>query len=85
LKGRLLVCFYTTARTIHSFTFSPDGTKVTGNAPLVGDDGIPLKFGAPLDVVQHPSGRLYVTDFQDKRRGDGGNTGGVWMLEPVSK
>jgi len=85
LKGRLLICFYTTARTIHSFTFSPDGTKVTGNAPLVGEDGTPLKFGAPLDVAHHPSGRLYVTDFQDKRRGDSGNSGGVWMLEPVSK
>jgi len=85
LKGRLLICFYTTTRTIHSFTLSPDGTKVTGNAPLLGEDGTPLKFGAPLDIAQHPSGRLYVTDFQDKRRGDSGTTGGVWMLDPLVK
>jgi large repetitive protein len=84
MRGWALFCFYTSARTVHAFRFSPDGTKVVDHAPLAGPDGKPLKFGAPLDLAVHPSGRAYVVDFEDPRRGDSGKTGGVWVVEPVT-
>lgn len=83
LRGRLLICFYTATRGIHSYAFSEDGARVTDDQPLLDANGEPLRFGAPLDVVFDPAGRLYVADFSAPERGDSGKDGGVWMAAPL--
>lgn len=81
LRGRLLIGFYTSVRTIHTFAFSADGTRVIAEEPLCDATGAPLKFGAPLDlVIDDARGRLYVADFADKRRGDSAGEGAVWLV-----
>ena len=84
LHGRLLVCFYTSARTVHSFAFSETGDRVVDDAPLCDSDGKALRFNAPLDLAVHPKGWIYVIDFSDPRRGDSGREGAVWLLKPVA-
>ena len=81
LKGMLLSCFYTASRTVHAFRFDATGDKVADHYDLTGADGKPIRFGAPLDIAVHPSGRIYVADFEDPRRGDAGKSGGVWVME----
>jgi len=83
LKGRLLLCFYTATRGVHSYAFTPDGSQVIDQYPLKEADGRPLKFGAPLDIVYHPEDRLYVADFSAPERGDSGRDGGIWLVEPI--
>lgn len=85
LRGRLLICFYTATRGIHTYAFSADGSQVTDHQPLLDESGDPLRFGAPLDVVFDPAGRLYVADFSAPERGDSGQDGGVWMAAPLVK
>jgi glucose/arabinose dehydrogenase len=82
LRGQLLICFYTSTRTICAFTLSRNGAMVLSHEHLRDRDGRDLKFGAPLDIAQDARGRLYVADFSDPRRGDSGRDGGVWVLLP---
>lgn len=84
LKHRLLFCFYTATRGIHSYKLSDDGTQIVDHQPLVDDDDRILRFGAPLDVVFDPRGWLYVADFSAPERGDSGKAGGVWLVKPGS-
>jgi hypothetical protein len=85
LQGRLLIAFYTSARTIHTFAFSADGTQVVAEEPLCDNRGSPLKFGAPLDlVIDDAHGRVYVADFADSRRNDSAKEGAVWLLTPAA-
>ena len=51
LKGRLLFCFYTATRGIHTYKVSQDGRSVDDPQPLVDQQHRVLRFGAPLDVV----------------------------------
>jgi glucose/arabinose dehydrogenase len=81
LQGRLLVCFYEGAHTIHTFALSSDGKAVMDSRPLLAPDGESLQFTQPLDVAVHPSGRIYVADFGDW--GSFGGGGAIWVLEPV--
>ena len=81
LQGRLLVCFYEGAHTIHTFALSSDGKAVTDSRPLLAPDGESLQFTQPLDVAVHTSGRIYVADFGDW--GSFGGGGAIWVLEPV--
>ncbi len=84
LRGRLLIGFYTSARTVHTFAFSADGTRVIGEEPLRDEVGAPLRFGAPLDlVIDNQNDRLYVADFADTRRKDSAGEGAVWIVEPL--
>lgn len=81
LKQRLMFCFYTATRGIHSYQFSDDGMQVIDHQPLVDRDNRILRFGAPLDVVFDPRGWLYVADFSAPARGDSGKAGGVWLVK----
>lgn len=82
LKGRFLICCYTSSRAIHSFAFSKDGSRVTADEPLSDHTGAPLKFGAPLDlVIDNANSRVYVADFADTRRKDSTSTGNLWLVE----
>jgi glucose/arabinose dehydrogenase len=84
LHGRMLSCFYTTARTIHTFAFNPEGTRVVAEEPLCDETRQPLKFGAPLDlVIDDAHGRIYVADFADKRRKDSAGEGALWLVEEI--
>ncbi len=83
LRGRLLICFYTATRGIHTYQFSEDGTSVVDHQPLLDAQGELLRFASPLDVVYHPSGWLYVADFTAPQRGDSGRDGGVWKVTPL--
>jgi hypothetical protein len=86
LRGRLLICFYTSARTIHTFAFSKDGAQVIADEPLCDASGAPLKFGGPLDLaIDDAQGRLYVADFADPRRKDSAGEGALWLVEPVKQ
>jgi Glucose / Sorbosone dehydrogenase len=86
LQGRLLIGFYTSARTVHTFAFSSDGSRVVADEPLTDGQGAPLKFGAPLDlVIDNVNGRLYVADFADTRRNDSAREGALWLVEPASE
>lgn len=83
LQGRLMICFYTATRGIHTYQFSEDGTAVVDHQPLLNEKGEILRFGAPLDVVFHPAGHLFVADFSAPERGDSGKNGGVWQVSPL--
>ena len=83
LKGRLLFCFYTATRGLHSYELTNGGKQVSDHQPLVGANDRLLRFGAPLDVVHHPHGHLYVADFSAPQRGDSGKSGGVWLVTPI--
>ncbi len=83
LRGRLLFCFYTATRGIHSYRVVADGLRVDDPQPLVGTDNRILRFGAPLDIVHDPRGWLYVADFSAPQRGDSGTDGGVWLVKPA--
>jgi hypothetical protein len=83
LCGRLLICFYEGAHTIHTFALNGDGTAVTDNRPLFDEQGEVLRFAHPLDIAVHPSGRIYVADFGDWSTFGGG--GAIWVLDPASK
>ena len=85
LKGRLIFCFYTATRGIHTYQLSADGKRIIDHQPLLDVDGKPLQLGAPLDVAFHPGGWLYVADFSALERGDSGKNGGIWKVEPVVK
>jgi hypothetical protein len=86
LQGRLLIGFYTSARTVHTFAFSQDGSRVVADEPLRDVQGAPLKFGAPLDlVIDNANSRLYVADFADTRRKDSAGEGALWLVEPASR
>jgi hypothetical protein len=81
LRGRLLACFYTSARTVHTFKFSKDGLKVEDSRPLCDEAGKPLKFPSPLDLcMDDESGAIYVADFADPRRSDAAKSGAIWKL-----
>jgi hypothetical protein len=82
LEGRLLVCFYEGAHTVHTFALSSDGKSVTDERPLVGRDDESLRFTQPLDLAVHPGARIYVADFGDWSSFGGG--GAIWELEPVA-
>lgn len=84
LQGRLLFCFYTATRGIHSYKVRVDGTAVSDHQPLVDANNRVLRFGAPLDIVHDKNGRLYVADFSAPERGDSGRGGGVWLVTPAS-
>lgn len=84
LQGRLLFCFYTATRGVHSYKVTADGRNVTDHQPLVGEDNRILRFGAPLDIVHDPRGWLYVADFSAPQRGDSGRSGGVWLVKRSS-
>ena len=81
LHGRLLICFYEGTHTVHTFAFSDSGTTVTDNRPLLTADGQSMTFTQPLDVVVHPSGRIYVADFGSWSSFGGG--GAIWALNPA--
>ncbi len=82
LRGRMLIGFYTSARVVHTFAFSADGSRVVAEEPLSVTSGAALKFGAPLDlVIDQEKGRLYVADFADSRRADSAGEGAVWLIE----
>jgi hypothetical protein len=54
--------------------------------PLCDDQGAPLKFGAPLDLlIDNARSRLYVADFADTRRKDSAGEGALWLVEPARK
>ncbi|MGH2687383.1 MAG: PA14 domain-containing protein, partial [Actinomycetota bacterium] len=80
LRGRLLVCFYETKHTIHTFAFNAAGTAVTDQRPILDESGNPLTLNHPLDLAVHPSGRIYVADFGAWATADQGAGGGIWML-----
>lgn len=84
LQARLMFCFYTATRGIHTYQVSNDGTSVSDHQPLVGSSNRLLRFGAPLDVVHDPRGWLYVADFSAPQRGDSGRGGGVWQVKPAN-
>lgn len=84
LQGRLLICFYTATRGIHTYRFADDGTRVVDHQPLLDASGQVLRFGAPLDVVFDARGWLYVADFSAPERGDSGTHGGVWKVAPLN-
>ena len=81
LQNRLLFCFYTATRGIHSYRVTGNGKNVADHQPLVGADDRILRFGAPLDVVHDSRGWLYVADFSAPQRGDSGRGGGVWLVK----
>ena len=83
LKRRLLFCFYTATRGIHTYKVSQDGRSVDDPQPLVDQQHRVLRFGAPLDVVFDKRGWLYVADFSAPSRGDSGKAGGVWLVKPA--
>ena len=83
LAGRLLFCFYTATRGIHSYKVTDDGRRVSEHQPLVDASNRILRFGAPLDIVHDPRGWLYVADFSAPQRGDSGRSGGVWLVKTV--
>lgn len=83
LHGRLVICFYTATRGLHTYAFSDDGTTVIDHQPLLDEQGRLLRFGAPLDVVYDSGGWLYVADFSAPERGDSGQQGGVWRVAPI--
>ncbi len=85
LQGRLLFCFYTATRGIHSYRVTADGKQVEDHQPLVGSDSRILRFGAPLDIVHDRRGWLYVADFSAPERGDSGRSGGVWLVKPTAR
>ena len=82
LQGRLLFCFYTATRGIHSYRVTSTGHHVEDHQPLVDKKDRVLRFGAPLDIVHDPRGWLYVADFSASQRGDSGHSGGVWLVKP---
>ena len=84
LQRRLLFCFYTATRGIHSYMVTADGKNVIDHQPLVGENDRILRFGAPLDIVHDPRGWLYVADFSAPQRGDSGLSGGVWLVKRSS-
>jgi len=85
LQGRLLIGFYTSSRTVHTFAFSADGSRVVSDEPLCDASGASLKFGAPLDlVIDNAHGHLYVADFADTRRKDSAAEGALWLVEPAA-
>ncbi len=84
LQGRLLFCFYTATRGIHTYQVSTDGTSVSDHCPLVDQHDRILRFGAPLDIVHDPQGWLYIADFSAPERGDSGTAGGLWLVKPLS-
>lgn len=85
LSGRLLFCFYTATRGIHTYKLSRDGRSVSDPQALVDQQHRLLRFGAPLDVVHDERGWLYVADFSAPSRGDGGKAGGVWLVKPLEQ
>jgi len=80
LKGRLLVCFFEGAHTLHTFAFNSSGTVVTDNRPLLDENNESLRFTQPIDVTVHPKGRIYVADFGNWGSFGGGGT--IWALNP---
>ncbi len=85
LSGRLLFCFYTATRGIHTYKVSREGRSVSDPQALVDQQHRLLRFGAPLDVVHDERGWLYVADFSAPSRGDSGKAGGVWLVKPVEQ
>jgi hypothetical protein len=83
LQGRLVFCFYTATRGLHTYRLSDDGRSIVDHQPLLDEHRRRLRFGAPLDVVYDPRGWLYVADFSAPERGDSGRGGGVWVVRPV--
>jgi hypothetical protein len=83
LQGALLVCFYTSSRAIGAFRFTEDGRTVRDFDYLRDESGAVIRLGAPLDITTDQAGRIYVVDFEDSRREDAGNSGGLWLLTPV--
>lgn len=84
LQGRLLFCFYTATRGIHTYNVGTGGTSVADHQPLVAPNNHILRFGAPLDIVHDPRGWLYVADFSAAQRGDSGRGGGIYLVRPTS-
>jgi hypothetical protein len=82
LQGALLTCFYTSSRAIGAFRFSGDGHRVDEFDYLRDATGTVIRLGAPLDITTDRAGRIYVADFEDSRRADAGNSGGLWLLTP---
>ena len=83
LAGRLLFCFYTATRGIHTYRVVDGGKRVADHQPLVDSKDRILRFGAPLDIVHDRRGWLYVADFSAPERGDSGRAGGVWLVKPT--
>ena len=85
LHNRLLVAYFSGARTIQTFGISSDG-RVIDEHPLTTTSGEPLRFNQPLDVAVHPSsGRIYVAVFGNWEGGVKSLGGGIWMVEPLFK
>lgn len=85
LKRRLLFCFYTATRGIHTYRVGESGLSVDDPQSLVDKANRVLRFGAPLDIVHDERGWLYVADFSAPSRGDSGKAGGVWLVKPLRK
>lgn len=81
LNGRLLVSFFSGARTIQSFELGSNGL-VTATDALQDSNGNNLQFNSPLDVAVHPSGRVYVADFGFAQSNPNG--GNVRVLTPLA-
>ena len=81
LNGRLLVSFFSGARTIQSFEFGSDG-RVIDTDPLTDGEGNNITFSSPLDVAVHPSGAIYVANF-GVSQGNPSN-GALWVLRPIA-
>ncbi len=81
LQGRLMFCFYTATRGIHTYRVTDDGKRVADHQPLVSSNNRIMRFGAPLDIVHDLRGWLYVADFSAPQRGDSGRSGGVWLVK----
>ncbi len=82
LNGRLLVSFFSGARTIQSFELGADGL-VAATEALQDTNGNNLQFNSPLDVAVHPSGRIYVADFGFAQSNPNG--GNVRVLTPLAE
>lgn len=82
LNGKLLMAYFSGARTIQTFEMDPATGLVTNTRPLENPDGQPITMTGPLDVTVDPeSGRIYVADFG--LQADFGVQGRVMMLEPI--
>ncbi len=83
LKGRLLIAYFSGAKTIQTFAIDRPG-HIRHEHALMDRKGNPHRFAGALDVAVHPkTGRVYIADFGTWKRPNFGVDGAVWMLEPI--